>query len=71
MLETGTFNVKDVLVEMKDLSDSMLDLAYSAILYSIPPSWNNLSGALRFVSKYIRENTPDCFDEYIQLVYLY
>ena len=34
MLETGTFNVKDVLVEMKDLSDSMLDLAYSAILYS-------------------------------------
>ncbi|MGB2729092.1 MAG: TrkA C-terminal domain-containing protein [Halobacteriota archaeon] len=36
MLETGTFNVKDVLVEMKDLSDSMLDLAYSAILYSNP-----------------------------------
>ncbi len=36
MLETGTFNVKDVLVEMMDLSDSMLDLAYSAILYSNP-----------------------------------
>ncbi|MFZ2070932.1 MAG: TrkA C-terminal domain-containing protein [Halobacteriota archaeon] len=36
MLESGTFNVKDVLVEMKDLSGSMLDLAYSAILYSNP-----------------------------------
>jgi len=36
MLELGTFNVKDVLVEMKDLSDSMLDLAYSAVLYSNP-----------------------------------
>jgi len=36
MLETGTFNVKDVLVEMKDFSGSMLDLAYSAVLYSNP-----------------------------------
>jgi len=36
MLETGAFNVKDVLVEMKDISDSMLDLAYSAVLYSNP-----------------------------------
>ena len=36
MLEAGTFNVKDVLVDMKDLSDSMLDLAYSAVLYSNP-----------------------------------
>ena len=36
MSEEGTFNVKDVLVEMKDLSDSMLDLAYSAVLYSNP-----------------------------------
>jgi len=36
MLELGTFNVKDVLVEMKDLSGSMLDLAYSAVLYSNP-----------------------------------
>jgi uncharacterized protein with PhoU and TrkA domain len=36
MLDTGAFNVKDVLVEMKDISDSMLDLAYSAVLYSNP-----------------------------------
>ena len=36
MLEAGTFNVKDVLAEMKDLSDSMVDLAYSAVLYSNP-----------------------------------
>ncbi len=36
MLEAGAFNVKDVLVEMKDISDSMLDLAYSAVLYSNP-----------------------------------
>lgn len=36
MVDKGTFNVKDVLVEMKDLSGSMLDLAYSAILYSNP-----------------------------------
>ncbi len=36
MSEEGAFNVKDVLVEMKDLSDSMLDLAYSAVLYSNP-----------------------------------
>jgi len=35
-LETGAFSVKGVLVEMKDLSDSMLDLAYSAVLYSNP-----------------------------------
>ncbi|RZN39566.1 MAG: potassium channel protein [Methanophagales archaeon ANME-1-THS] len=31
-----TFNAKEVLVEMKDLSGSMLDLAYSAVLYSNP-----------------------------------
>ncbi len=36
MSEEEAFNVKDVLVEMKDLSDSMLDLAYSAVLYSNP-----------------------------------
>lgn len=36
MVDKGTFNVKDVLAEMKDLSGSMLDLAYSAILYSNP-----------------------------------
>jgi len=36
MSEEGAFNVKDVLVEMKDISDSMLDLAYSAVLYSNP-----------------------------------
>ncbi len=35
-VDAGTFNVKDVLVEMKDLSGSMVDLAYSAILYSNP-----------------------------------
>lgn len=35
-LEVGTFNAKDVLVEMKDISGSMLDLAYSAVLYSNP-----------------------------------
>jgi uncharacterized protein with PhoU and TrkA domain len=34
--EMRTFNAKEVLVEMKDLSGSMLDLAYSAILYSNP-----------------------------------
>jgi uncharacterized protein with PhoU and TrkA domain len=31
-----TFNAKEALVEMKDLSGSMLDLAYSAVLYSNP-----------------------------------
>lgn len=36
MLEAGSFNVKDMLVEMKDISGSMLDLAYSAVLYSDP-----------------------------------
>ena len=36
MLDAGTFNVKDVLVEMKDISGSMVDLAYSAVLYSNP-----------------------------------
>ncbi|MHC1610756.1 MAG: potassium channel family protein [Candidatus Methanospirareceae archaeon] len=36
MLERESFNVKDVLVEMKDISGSMLDLAYSAVLYSNP-----------------------------------
>ncbi len=35
-LEIGTFNAKDVLVGMKDISGSMLDLAYSAVLYSNP-----------------------------------
>jgi len=34
---------------------------------SIHPSRNNLSGVLRFVSKYIRENTSGWFDEYINL----
>lgn len=34
--EIRTFNAKDVLVEMKDISGSMLDLAYSAVLYSSP-----------------------------------
>ncbi len=33
-IDTGSFNVKDVLVEMKDISGSMVDLAYSAVLYS-------------------------------------
>ncbi len=33
-IDTGTFNVKGVLVEMKDISGSMVDLAYSAVLYS-------------------------------------
>ena len=36
MLDAGTFNVKDVLVQMKDISGSMVDLAYSAVLYSNP-----------------------------------
>jgi len=34
---------------------------------SIPPSWNNLSEVLRFVSKYVRENTPGWFDEHVNL----
>jgi len=34
--EITTFNAKDVLVDMKDISGSMLDLAYSAVLYSNP-----------------------------------
>ena len=34
--EIRTFNAKDMLVEMKDMSGSMLDLAYSAVLYSNP-----------------------------------
>ncbi|HID20506.1 MAG TPA: potassium channel protein, partial [Methanophagales archaeon] len=34
--EIKTFNAKDVLVDMKDISGSMLDLAYSAVLYSNP-----------------------------------
>ena len=32
--EIRTFNAKEVLAEMKDISGSMLDLAYSAVLYS-------------------------------------
>jgi len=36
MLDARTFNVKDVLVQMKDISGSMVDLAYSAVLYSNP-----------------------------------
>nr|QNO52496.1 hypothetical protein CGEPLDJD_00016 [Methanosarcinales archaeon ANME-1 ERB6] len=36
MTETEAFNVKDIFVEMKDISGSMLDLAYSAVLYSNP-----------------------------------
>ncbi|RCV65548.1 hypothetical protein C5S53_03170 [Methanophagales archaeon] len=34
--EITTFNAKDVLVDMKDIAGSMLDLAYSAVLYSNP-----------------------------------
>ncbi|MDI6811557.1 MAG: TrkA C-terminal domain-containing protein [archaeon] len=34
--EIRTFNAKEVLAEMKDISGSMLDLAYSAVLYSNP-----------------------------------
>ncbi len=34
--EIKTFNAKDVLVDMKDIAGSMLDLAYSAVLYSNP-----------------------------------
>ena len=34
--EIKTFNAKDMLVDMKDISGSMLDLAYSAVLYSNP-----------------------------------
>lgn len=34
--EIRAFNAKDVLVEMKDISGSMLDLAYSAVMYSNP-----------------------------------
>jgi len=34
---------------------------------SIPPSWNNLSEVLHFVSKYVRENTPGWFDEHVNL----
>ena len=33
----------------------------------IPPSWNNLSEVLHFISKYVRENTPDWFDEHVNL----
>ena len=40
--EIRTFNAKDVLVEMKDLSSSMLDLAYSAVLYSNPEIANEV-----------------------------
>jgi len=40
--EIRTFNAKDVLVEMKDLSGSMLDLAYSAVLYSNPEIANEV-----------------------------
>ena len=35
-VDARTFNVKDVLVQMKDISGSMVDLAYSAVLYSNP-----------------------------------
>jgi len=34
---------------------------------SIPPSWNNLSEVLHFVSKYVRENTPGWFAEHVNL----
>ena len=34
--EIKAFNAKDMLVDMKDISGSMLDLAYSAVLYSNP-----------------------------------
>jgi uncharacterized protein with PhoU and TrkA domain len=40
--EIKTFNAKAVLVEMKDISSSMLDLAYSAIIYSNPEIANEV-----------------------------
>ncbi|HDS46064.1 MAG TPA: potassium channel protein [Methanomicrobia archaeon] len=40
--EISTFNAKSVLVEMKDLSGSMLDLAYSAIIYNNPEIANEV-----------------------------
>ncbi len=40
--ELKTFNAKQVLVEMKDISSSMLDLAYSAVLYSNPEIANEV-----------------------------
>jgi uncharacterized protein with PhoU and TrkA domain len=40
--ELKTFNAKKVLVEMKDISGSMLDLAYSAVLYSNPEIANEV-----------------------------
>ncbi len=40
--EIRTFNAKAVLVEMKDISGSMLDLAYSAIIYSNPEIANEV-----------------------------
>ncbi len=40
--EISTFNAKAVLVEMKDISSSMLDLAYSAIIYNNPEIANEV-----------------------------
>ncbi len=40
--EIRAFNAKEVLVEMKDVSGSMLDLAYSAVLYSNPEIANEV-----------------------------
>lgn len=40
--ELKAFNAKQVLVEMKDISGSMLDLAYSAVLYSNPEIANEV-----------------------------
>jgi len=40
--EIKTFNAKDVLVDMKDIAGSMLDLAYSAVLYSNPEIANEV-----------------------------
>ena len=40
--EIRAFNAKEVLVEMKDISGSMLDLAYSAVLYSNPEIANEV-----------------------------
>jgi uncharacterized protein with PhoU and TrkA domain len=40
--EIRTFNAKAVLVEMKDISSSMLDLAYSAIIYNNPEIANEV-----------------------------
>ncbi len=40
--EIRAFNAKEVLVEMKDISGSMLDLAYSAVLYSSPEIANEV-----------------------------